>query len=117
MLIDENKINLAKDIVFNSSDIETINAINYLRIIKEFKEQLKANKFNIRALDKFINECLIKYIETRDIIQDTHDNNIYLFKKDFYLKRLSNIELGIYTHILLIKGKIDDVYDIMCSNI
>ena len=34
MIIDENKISLARDIVFNSSDIETINAINYLKIIK-----------------------------------------------------------------------------------
>jgi len=115
MIIDENKINLAKDIVFNSSDIETINAINYLKIIKNFKIELKNNKYNIKSLDKFISECLLKYIEIRDIIQETQDTKVYLYKKDYYLNRLLHIEMGIYTHILLIKGKIDDVYDIIYS--
>ena len=60
MIIDENKISLARDIVFNSSDIETINAINYLKIIKKFKEEINNNKYNIKQLDKFINECILK---------------------------------------------------------
>ena len=113
MIIDENKISLARDIVFNSSDIETINAINYLKIIKKFKEELNNNKYNIKQIDKFINECILKYIEIREIIQNSLDNKIYLYKKDYYLQRLSNIELGIYTHILLIKGKIEEIYEIM----
>ena len=113
MYIDENKLNLAKDIVINSSDIDTIIAINYLKKIRNFNEELKCNKFNIKELDKFIKECIDKYIEIQDIIQEIEDDKIYLFKKDYYLKRLSCIELGIYTHILLLKGKIEDVYDIM----
>lgn len=113
MEINETKINLAKDIIINSSDIDTIVAINYLKKIKNFKEELYCNRFNIKELEIFINECIDKYIETRDIIQETTNNKIYLYRKDFYLNRLSCIELGIYTHILLIKGKIEEVYDMI----
>ncbi len=114
-MLNEEKISLAKDIVFNSSDIETIIAVNYLKKIKQFELELNKNKFNISKLDRFIKNCIIRYEEVIEIIQNDNDSNIYLYKKDFYLKRLDLIESAIYTHILLIKGKIDDVYDIMYS--
>lgn len=115
MKINKNRVSLAKDILINSSDIETIIAINNIKKVKYYIDNLKLNKFNFNELDKFIKDCLIKYVEIIDIIEEMIDNNIYLFKKDYYLARLECVELGIYTHILLIKGKIDDVYDIMYS--
>ena len=114
LMIDETKINLAKDIIFNSSDIETISALYYLKRINEFKEELLCNRFNIKKLDRFIKECIDNYLETKNIIQES-DNTLYLYKKDYYLKRLQNIEIGIYTHILIIKRKIDNVYEEVCS--
>ena len=113
MIIDEKKVSLAKDIVFNSSDIETINAINYIKIINSLKDELNNNSYNIKFLNKFINECVDKYDEIKDIIKNNTDYKIYLYKREYYLKRLDYIEIGIYTHILLIKGKIKAVYDVM----
>ena len=115
MKVNEKKLNLAKDILINSSDIETIVAINNIKQIKKYITQIKDNKLNFIELDSFIKKCTLKYIEIIDIIQETIDRNIYLYKKDYYLKRLDCIELGIYTYILKIKGKIEDVYDIMYS--
>jgi len=115
MIIDENKLNLAKDLIFNSSDIETILAVSKLKKIKKYKEEISNNKLNIKELDNFIYECIIKYKEIEDIIKENTDNKIYLYKKEYYIKKLENIELGIYIHILLIKNKIDGFYNIIGS--
>ena len=113
MKIKEEKVNIAKDIIDRSSDIEIILAITYLKRIKRFINQIKENTLRIKELDSFILECLDKYLEIRDIIDETSQKESYLQKKEYYLNRLSQIELGIYTHVLLIKDKIEDVYDIM----
>ena len=113
MKIKEEKINIAKDIVDTSSDIEIILAVTYLKRVKQYFNQIKENTLKIKELDAFIIECLDKYLEIKDIIDETSQKESYLQKKQYYLNRLSQIELGIYTHVLLLKNKIDDVYDIM----
>lgn len=115
MKLNNNKINLAKDILINSSDIKTLIAIKDIKKLNKYKKEIINNKLKIKELDIFIKDCIRKYKEIIDLIEDTIDNNIYLYKKDYYLKRLDLVELGIYTHILLIKGKIDEVYEIMYS--
>ena len=113
MKIKEEKLNIAKDILDTSSDIEILLAITYLKRTKAYFKQIKNNTFKIKELDLFIIECLDKYLEIKDIIDETSQKESYLQKKEYYLNRLSQIEIGIYTHVLLIKNKIDDVYDIM----
>ena len=113
MKIKEEKLNIAKDILDTSSDIEILLAITYLKRVKAYFKQIKNNTFKIKELDLFIIECLDKYLEIKDIIDETSQKESYIQKKEYYLNRLSQIEIGIYTHVLLIKNKIDDVYDIM----
>ena len=115
MKIKEEKLNIAKDILDTSSDIEILLAITYLKRVKAYFKQLKNNTFKIKELDLFIIECLDKYLEIKDIIDETSQKESYVQKKEYYLNRLSQIEIGIYTHVLLLKNKIDDVYDIMYS--
>ena len=113
MKIKEEKVNIAKDIIDTSSDIEIILAITYLKRLKVYKHQINENTLKIKELDAFIIECLDKYLEIKDIIDETSQKESYLQKKEYYLNRLSQIEIGIYTHVLLLKNKIEDVYDIM----
>ena len=115
MKIKEEKLNIAKDILDTSSDIEILLAITYLKRVKAYFKQIKNNTFKIKELDLFIIECLDKYLEIKDIIDETSQKKSYIQKKEYYLNRLSQIEIGIYTHVLLLKNKIDDVYDIMYS--
>ena len=115
MKIKEEKLNIAKDILDTSSDIEILLAITYLKRVKAYFKQLKNNTYKIKELDLFIIECLDKYLEIKDIIDETSQKESYVQKKEYYLNRLSQIEIGIYTHVLLLKNKIDDVYDIMYS--
>ena len=106
MKIKAEKVNIAKDILDTSSDIEIILAITYLKRLKKYEAQIK-------ELDLFIIECLDKYLEIKDIIDETSQKESYLQKKEYYLNRLAQIEIGIYTHVHLLKNKIEDVYDIM----
>ena len=115
MKIKEEKLNIAKDILDTSSDIEILLAITYLKRVKAYFKQIKNNTFKIKELDLFIIECLDKYLEIKDIIDETSQKESYIQKKEYYLNRLGQIEIGIYTHVLLLKNKIDDVYDIMYS--
>ena len=115
MKIRDEKLNIAKDILDTSSDIEILLAITYLKRVNAYYKQLKNNTFKIKELDSFIIECLDKYLEIKDIIDETSQRESYIQKKEYYLNRLSQIEIGIYTHVLLLKNKIDDVYDIMYS--
>ena len=115
MKIKEEKLNIAKDILDTSSDIEILLAITYLKRVKAYFKQLKNNTYKIKELDLFIIECLDKYLEIKAIIDETSQKESYVQKKEYYLNRLSQIEIGIYTHVLLLKNKIDDVYDIMYS--
>ena len=116
MKIKEEKVNIAKDILDTSSDIEIILAITYLKRLKKYEAQIKENTLKIKELDLFIIECLDKYLEIKDIIDETSQKESYLQKKEYYLNRLSQIELGIYTHVLLLKNKIEDIKELIDLN-
>ena len=54
MKIKEEKVNIAKDIIDTSSDIEIILAITYLKRLKAYEHQIKENTLKIKELDSFI---------------------------------------------------------------
>ena len=49
MKIKEEKLNIAKDILDTSSDIEILLAITYLKRVKAYYKQIKNNTFKINC--------------------------------------------------------------------